>query len=341
MHYECQCGCERHDWDEPEPQLAPSNRAIRPLPFKRLRAAVKPGPANGLTMTSSIDPSAEASAGESEGEDARAPVHVKEAAAYEAEGAGEGGYDEDEVIIAPYDRWPRQNEPFEVSRDPDRSAQDDSGSPPGSPASTTSSVMSARLPVYEQTGILFGDEGKRIVDSLATASSFSSAGLFGGLGLATLHPALTPAVAERHYEEDDDGDEDTYGIVDRSRPPVEPSPVSQAGAAALVTSGSNKKKRKIPGMLAAQNNDVDDASDYAPPVESSQEVSIPVPGAPAPFRSSRGDWRLVAYPSFARALTRMSFRSSRSGQPSYDRRGSTRQAPHSSPSRLALRLWHL
>ncbi|KAL7343894.1 tRNA guanine-N1-methyltransferase [Rhodotorula toruloides] len=292
MDYECQCGCERHDWDEPEQVSPPAKRAIRPLPHKRLRAAVQHGAhADGDAVAINGDYSA-GSGSESEGEGARAPMPLKEAAACDAGSVEGDGYDDGEVIIAPYDRWPRQDEPLVVPRDPNRSGRDDASeyeSSPGSPASTTSSALSVQLPVYAQTGVLFGDEGKRIVDSLATASSFSSAGLFGGLGLATLHPALAPAVAERHYEEDEDGDEDTYGIVDRSRPPVEPSPVSQAGAAALVTGGSNKKKRKIPGMLAAQNNDVDDASDgYAPPVESTQEVSIPVPGTPAPFRSSRG-----------------------------------------------------
>lgn len=63
---------------------------------------------------------------------------------------------------------------------------------------------------------------------------------------------LARSVDDRQYpdEEEEDGDEDTYGVVDRSRPPVEPTFESTIAATALGTGGSNKKKRKIPGLTA-------------------------------------------------------------------------------------------
>ncbi|KAK4055131.1 hypothetical protein OIV83_000411 [Microbotryomycetes sp. JL201] len=85
---------------------------------------------------------------------------------------------------------------------------------------------------------LFGDEGILIRKALVNAHLYSSAGLCGGLGLAGLHPALPeladlttgPTVAAHVGQHDEDVDEDPDSKYDAR--PV----------------GSNKKKRKIPGM---------------------------------------------------------------------------------------------
>ncbi|GAA6058536.1 hypothetical protein JCM10212_006975 [Sporobolomyces blumeae] len=138
-----------------------------------------------------------------------------------------------------------------------------SDSPPTSPASHSfegsdpahrgQSEAEGPAPTDEPTTFgLFGADGFKIAKSLSSASSFSTAGLFGGLGLASLHPQVGVSANDEFEEYDEeDGDEDTYGVVDRSRPPVEPSRESTVAATALGLGESNKKKRKVPGLNAA------------------------------------------------------------------------------------------
>lgn len=112
---------------------------------------------------------------------------------------------------------------------------------------------------------LFGSEGREIRRSLRHASTFSAAGLCGGLGLAGLHPSLVPPAERRAGRAsssagaggaagDDEVDEDGYALVERAYTSEHGGrlvPVARAG-------GNNKKKRKIPGVSVGTGGDDDD-----------------------------------------------------------------------------------
>ncbi|GAA5980749.1 hypothetical protein JCM10908_001763 [Rhodotorula pacifica] len=285
MSQGCSCDCGHRCWDEAS-DTGPvdlSDRAIRPLPQKRLRLHAAPvqldeslvaTPKQLLTSAASASSSSESDSDADDRltRDARAAARAR--AASQSVEAGRGqlkqGFQE-HLDGAAQDRW---EEDDGAAPHPDRLADEAhdgsthtsnshehestaSESPPTSPASVSPRIKSESQ-VDQGPAVLFGDEGRRIVDSLTTASSFSPAGLFGGLGLATLHPSLAPNVDRDFVDEEDilEGDEDSYGIVDRSHPPVEPTIASQQAAMALVVGpgGSNKKKRKVPGL--AETRDV-------------------------------------------------------------------------------------
>ncbi|BGP44751.1 hypothetical protein JCM10450v2_000565 [Rhodotorula kratochvilovae] len=332
MVCECECG-HHHEWDTDDEALRVdlANRPIAPLPLRkrqRLDAAAASSVADlqsGIAALRVSAPAPHDSSSESEGDDdrlardARAAARARElssltggrgAGAADVE-HGHGGGGGDEADEQAWDHWLSQHaDPLEVSRDPDRTAGEapdestkttnsldpgstTSESPPTSPALSASHGRDGKKPGEP---ILFGGEGQRIVKSLATASSFSPAGLFGGLGLATLHPSLAPPAAERHFDEDEDGDEDSYGVVDRTRPPVEPSMSSQVAATALGLGESNKKKRKIPGLNLAQGmgREGDAVDDFAP-------VEASAPTVPGEFKPANGPLAPVNPPTTAEA----------------------------------------
>ncbi|BGP12701.1 hypothetical protein JCM10213_008839 [Rhodosporidiobolus nylandii] len=319
--YECECG--HHGWDD-EDDAVRSEAYTGPRPLKRLpkrsrlagttselggvQASVQAGQRIG-GGAAPPDVESESDGEEYRARDARAAVRAKQR---QDEGRRHGGDDEDhgEHDARAYEHWlANRGELPPVAHDPDRSAVEStrtrnsldpdsstSDSPPTSPASEEATPLGgeakdAFLGREGQPSSFFGEEGQRIAQSLATASTFSPAGLFGGLGLATLHPSLAPHPHERHYDdEEEDGDADTYGAVDRSRPPVEPSLASQAGATALGLGGSNKKKRKIPGLnLASVAAQEDDASEgvapASPAVEAHAEPAVRAPIAHTEFVS--------------------------------------------------------
>ncbi|GAA6036660.1 hypothetical protein JCM8097_001281 [Rhodosporidiobolus ruineniae] len=284
------CDCGHHScWEPDDDDLSPElyiprdQRPVRALP-KRQRLAAPPKPAQEHLAASvetvvkgrsaRIERDTDSGDDEQPARDSRAQQH-KEATAATRAGMGDGGtQDYGGLDARAYEHWLAQQADHLVhssssARDPDRTTADSTKttnslnngssvsqeSPPTSPASEDQLAFGE---IKEEDGPehdpLFGDEGRRISQALSSSSSFSPAGLFGGLGLATLHPSLAPPQQqERHYEDEDEhsGDEDTYGAVDRSRPPVEPSFASQEGATALGLGGSNKKKRKIPGLNMA------------------------------------------------------------------------------------------
>ncbi|GAA5932631.1 hypothetical protein JCM3775_005982 [Rhodotorula graminis] len=335
MACECECG-HHHDWDEEEDDEALrvdlSNRPIAPLPLRKRQRLSAESSASVAELQSGIaalrlsSPAAvrEPSSG-SEGDDDRTArdaraasrAHERGALAAGNRGGGGGGRrndDEDdggghehgggdERNEEAWDRWlSKRADPLEASRDPDRVAGEapdestkttnslDPGSTGSESPPTSPALSDGKKP------ILFGNEGQRIVQSLATANSFSPAGLFGGLGLATLHPSLAPSVAERHFDDDEDGDEDSYGVVDRTRPPVEPTMASQVSATALGLGESNKKKRKIPGLAQGGPARDGDTADDAAPVQSSP--SAPFSGE---FKPSNGPLAPVNPPTTAEA----------------------------------------
>ncbi|GAA5861465.1 hypothetical protein JCM3774_000256 [Rhodotorula dairenensis] len=280
MSQGCSCDCGHRCWDEasdPGP-VDLSDRAIRPLPQKRLRLHAAPGQLgeSPVTLPKSTPVSAAGASSESDSDgdlDARHTRNARPAArvrnvacSTEAEPGQAGHPPRGHLSGAAQERW----ENHDRTPLPDRLADeahdgsthtsnshdhdsDASESPPTSPASVSPRVKSNERASHGGS-VLFGAEGRRIVETLSTASSFSPAGLFGGLGLATLHPSLAPGSAgERDFPDEEDileGDEDSYGVVDRSHPPVEPTMASQQAAMALVVGvgGSNKKKRKVPGV---------------------------------------------------------------------------------------------
>jgi len=321
MACECECG-HHHDWDEEEDDEALrvdlSNRPIAPLPLRKRQRLSAESSASVAELQSGIaalrlsspaaaphDPGSGSDGDDDRtARDARAASRARErgslAAGSRAGGGGRrddgddgGGHEHgggDERNEEAWDRWlSKRADPLEVSRDPDRVAGEapdestkttnslDPGSTGSESPPTSPALSDGKKP------ILFGNEGQRIVQSLATANSFSPAGLFGGLGLATLHPSLAPSVAERHFDEDEDGDEDSYGVVDRTRPPVEPTMASQVSATALGLGESNKKKRKIPGLAQGGPVRDGDVADDAAPVQASP--SAPFSGE---FKPSNG-----------------------------------------------------
>lgn len=283
MSQGCSCDCGHRCWEEAS-DAGPvdlSDRAIRPLPLKRLRTHAAPmqlpkslsttptqplTSANDVSSASGSDddaaaaqrsaraarPAARAKLATQSGEADRQPIrqHSQE----HQDGTAQDRWQEDHVAPLPEHRL--ADEAHDGSTHTSNSHEQESSaseSPPTSPASVSPRIKSAER-ASQGGSVLFGEEGRRIVDSLTTASSFSPAGLFGGLGLATLHPSLAPSGGDRDFPDEEDilegGDEDSYGVVDRSHPPVEPTMATQQAAMALVVGvgGSNKKKRKIPGV---------------------------------------------------------------------------------------------
>ncbi|GAA5826893.1 hypothetical protein JCM11251_002145 [Rhodosporidiobolus azoricus] len=275
MSCSCDCGHCWSDGDDAQPSelyLPLDQRALAPLP-KRLRVLApsaapiqKPSvAANQQVGGRAVQHEVEH---ESDGEESRAREDRAEMRAREFQDARrtrEGEVDYGGLDARAYEHWLAQRGDIPPSSlDLDRGADGStcqtrsldpsstaSDSPPTSPASEQGPLLGEEAKAaVETSGALFGEEGRRIANSLAKASPFSPAGIFGGLGLATLHPSLAQPNRD-HCEEDEDGDEDSYGCLDRSRPPVEPSFSSQEGATALGLGGSNKKKRKIPGLTTA------------------------------------------------------------------------------------------
>lgn len=99
---------------------------------------------------------------------------------------------------------------------------------------------------------VFGEAGENTLRSLSTASHFSSAGLFGGLGLSSLAPPV-----DRINSGEDDEDEDGYSIV-RERSQGNDRYHVATGFAVDGQLGNNKKKRKIPGVNRGSNGEEDD-----------------------------------------------------------------------------------
>ncbi|GAA5995102.1 uncharacterized protein JCM10292_004540 [Rhodotorula paludigena] len=325
----CECECGHHAWDEPV-EASPAdlaNRAIRPLPLRKRQRVDQSGQLpvevhQGVAALSLSSAALPESGSESDSDDrlardARAAARAREASALtagrRAASRSSGSRNEHgEADGREWDDWLAAQHhplPLDVSRDPERtsgeapdhSTQTTNSLDPGSTSSDsppTSPALSG-----SDSHNLFGDEGQRIAKSLATASSFSPAGLFGGLGLATLHPSLAPPVAERHFDEDEDGDEDSYGVVDRSRPPVEPTFASQASATALGLGESNKKKRKIPGLSigSAPPRDADTSVEPVQPPAPVAPVTRPEPTPSSEFKSSKGPLAPVNPPTTAEA----------------------------------------
>lgn len=142
-----------------------------------------------------------------------------------------------------------------------------SDSPPTSPSSQHSLQLEdekVRGPDYFP---VFGEAGDEIVRSLATASSFSPAGLFGGLGLAALHPSLAPPVERSGTAEDDDEEEERDRIFSGERGHISLTVSIQGN-----DGGNNKKKRKIPGVNRATTNGEEDDRAF-----DAEEVPEPTP----------------------------------------------------------------
>ncbi|KAI5481791.1 hypothetical protein MNV49_000068 [Pseudohyphozyma bogoriensis] len=131
-----------------------------------------------------------------------------------------------------------------------------SESPPTSPATDPDTFLEIKeqQPRGPDYFPVFGDAGDEISHSLASASSFSSAGLFGGLGLAAHHPSLAAPPERRHGDGEDEEDDD---YVSRER-----SDGAHSLAVAIPSNdpfgGNNKKKRKIPGVTHSSGGDDDD-----------------------------------------------------------------------------------
>lgn len=310
MSQGCSCDCGHRCWEEAS-DAGPvdlSDRAIRPLPLKRLRTHAAPTQVPKLLSTTPTQPLASAdrvsSASGSDDDDAQRSARAARPAARGKLAPQDGETDRQHVRQgsqehqdgAAQDRWQEEDH---VARLPDDRLADEahdgsthtsnshgqestaSESPPTSPASVSPRIKSADRASHGGS-VLFGDEGRRIVDSLTTASSFSPAGLFGGLGLATLHPSLAPSGGDRDFPDEEDilegGDEDSYGVVDRSHPPVEPTMATQQAAMALVVGvgGSNKKKRKIPGVAETRDANHPGAEDAASATVQAATPAMPV-----------------------------------------------------------------
>ena len=298
----CDCECGHHDWaddDSVHGQLVYDlkDRPIHPLP-KRKRlldpASLDPHSPDQVPsgITGSISEYGSDQDQEEEEEDrsergVRSLSSKSQEPALDLRTSGEQEYGDGRAYYPPRKRTEspsasrhllHQPQSDSTSTPPAESTRQDLSFPSSDSAPTTpsshpypSSDTSNQEPAEPKDYGLFGEDGVKIAKSLTSASSFSTAGLFGGLGLASLHPTVgSPSAVERHYEEEEDGDEDTYGVVDRSRPPVEPTPESTVAATALGLGGSNKKKRKIPGLIAGN---------APPPMEPSETPISNIPPA--------------------------------------------------------------
>ncbi|GAA5971387.1 hypothetical protein JCM21900_004316 [Sporobolomyces salmonicolor] len=307
----CSCECS-HEWDEDDDVPGElvydlKDRPIRPLPKRQRLLDVAHYAVDGHGSTGSVagsahqDSESELEADDDLGRrarDVRASLRSQEPA-LEARTADHLDYGDGRAHYPPRKR----TEPPSACGDPglvdtaDSTKSADSLDPSSTTASTESPLTSPASPSFTSFDpqkdsdaayhSLFGEDGHKIAKTLTTASSFSAAGLFGGLGLASLHPSLGPVAAERHYEEEEDGDEDSYGVVDRSRPPVEPTPASTAAATALGLGGSNKKKRKIPGLniVSAALPDERRPDDAAEPAGPGAKDKVKSPGLRSDFGS--------------------------------------------------------
>lgn len=307
MSQGCSCDCGHRCWEEAS-DAGPvdlSDRAIRPLPLKRLRTHAAPTQLPKSLSTTPTQPLTSAddvsSASGSDDDDAprsaravrpaaRAKLaqsgetdrqHVRQGSQEHHDGAAQDRWQEDHVAPLPDHRL--ADEAHDGSTHTSNSHEQESSaseSPPTSPASVSPRIKSEER-ASQGGSVLFGEEGRRIVDSLTTASSFSPAGLFGGLGLATLHPSLAPS-GDRDFPDEEDilegGDEDSYGVVDRSHPPVEPTIATQQAAMALVVGvgGSNKKKRKIPGVAETRDASHPSAEDAGSANAQAATPAVPV-----------------------------------------------------------------
>ena len=173
-----------------------------------------------------------------------------------------------------------------------------SDSPPTSPSSQHSLQLEEKVrgPDYFP---VFGEAGDKIVRSLATASSFSPAGLFGGLGLAALHPSLAPPVERSGTADEDEEEEGRERIFSGERGHISLT-VSIQG----VEGGNNKKKRKIPGVNSRATNGEED--DRAFDVEEAPEPPMAAEKAKGERASDYGPDFVVNkgdYPLLLPALT--------------------------------------
>jgi len=265
----CDCDCGQHEW-ESESNPGDStydlrDRKIHPLPKRKrlLDPNSVPTPsyvvAGGMTgrITELDSESDEDDVGDVDERHTRSTSNRGQEPALDLRTSGEQEYGDGRAHYPPRKRndSPASNRrSFRPSSPSQRISppSPQSNSPPNSPRTSHHYNCSESIDGDDQEEPrdfgLFGQEGFRIAKSLERPSAFSSAGLFGGLELEY----LARSVDDRQYpdEEEEDGDEDTYGVVDRSRPPVEPTFESTIAATALGTGGSNKKKRKIPGLTA-------------------------------------------------------------------------------------------
>ncbi|GAA5870226.1 hypothetical protein JCM16303_001934 [Sporobolomyces ruberrimus] len=262
----CDCECGHHDWDDEsnhgELVYDLSDRKIHPLP-KRKRfidpdsSRLAQYPVGGNTnRINYIESESEEEVDDVDERHTRATSSTGQEPALDLRTAGQQEYGDGRAYYPPRKRTesPASNRRYRPDASPSRilPPSPNQDSPPTSPLSPPYACSDSAEDTGEPKDYgLFGEEGYKIAKSLGSASSFSTAGLYGGLGLATLHPMAGTMAEERQYvEEEEDGDEDTYGVVDRSRPPVEPTFESTVAATALGSGESNKKKRKIPGITA-------------------------------------------------------------------------------------------
>ncbi|GAA5949501.1 hypothetical protein JCM3765_002682 [Sporobolomyces pararoseus] len=285
----CDCDCGHHDWEEDSAQgdvhYDLRDRKIHPLP-KRKRfldstgspsSASYPVLAGGLTgkINELESDSEDDDVGDVDERHTRSSSTRGQEPALDLRSSGDQEYGDGRAHYPPRKRNESPSTNHRTSFHPES---------PNSPPSTSPCTSHHRqhhhhhYPCSEHSTDdaeepkefgLFGEEGWKIAKSLSSASSFSTAGLFGGLGLAHVVSGAGTGTDDRHYveEEEEDGDEDTYGVVDRSRPPVEPTFESTISATVLGSGASNKKKRKIPGLTATS-------------VEPG--VNVPVVPSPAP-----------------------------------------------------------
>ncbi|KAK4691388.1 hypothetical protein P7C70_g9361, partial [Phenoliferia sp. Uapishka_3] len=239
-----------------------TERAIRPLPKRQRIQSHQPPPSTTLPAPPppSGRPSTEAGKNEKTLQevveaDNFAPVVTHEPALEYRPTTGRFSDDDDDGRAANHIPPPKSSAPLTVEIDPADAPLSTTSSAAAtataSPGTSPSSVLSFNsLSRINKNDILrgpeyfpiFGEAGEELLRSLATASPFSSAGLFGGLGLASLHPSLSsPSELVTGGEEEED-----YSLV-RERSYAERSAGVSIGLGGVV-SGNNKKKRKIPGV---------------------------------------------------------------------------------------------
>lgn len=259
------------EWDKSlraHAEAADLDRAIRPLPTKRQRLLPDAPPVElPTTQKSRVAPGKRERYDRDavESDDSFDPVVTHEPTRENRPSAGRFGDDSRAINHTPPPRA-RSPPPGETdladgadsskaSHNPSTTSDD---SAPTSPSSRLSASLGSqdsygRAPRGPDYFPVFGHVGDHMVRSLAAASAFSPAGLFGGLGLAALHPSLAPPSERDSVEVEED--EDGYPIV-RERSYAERSVGVSVAVDGVV--GSNKKKRKIPGVNPSSNGDDDD-----------------------------------------------------------------------------------
>ncbi|KAL8293773.1 hypothetical protein RQP46_000474 [Phenoliferia psychrophenolica] len=266
------------EWDESlrEDLVADRDRAIRPLPKRQRlhnqhdhdKPASAPDPEHARPATPVATTRVPATAAgkrertvqDAVERDSFDPVLTHEPALERRNSAGRS--DDDNRAVT-YEPPPRARPQPPVALDPadaDADADADNGEPlpRRNTFRATDSPHSSDGRSLDDEGAhdrLFGVVGSDLVRSLASASAFSDAGLFGGLGLAALHPSLAPP--SDHLPGEEDEDEEGYSLI-RERSYAERSSGVSIAAGGVVV-GNNKKKRKIPGInLNAGGVDDDD-----------------------------------------------------------------------------------